>query len=175
MSLNGAKLCPTCGSIGWKEKGSRMYRCKSDHRFGNKFGAKRANVGLGTDPELTRRFGHFDSRLELDYFREVLGWLEKAGEITELRHHTIIHLIPGFNFETDWDYKTKDGVYRIADTKGVADARFKCIVAMWPFFGHGPLDIVKRSGTKWLIRTVPVGKWGIKPGITAPWEFTKVA
>jgi hypothetical protein len=79
-------------------------------------------------------------------------------------------------FKTDWDYLDKNAVRRYVDTKGgMLGPRFQAIVAMWPIFGWGPLDIATRKGSRWSIRTVLVGKWDVRQTETGAWEFTKVA
>lgn len=86
----------------------------------------------------------YDSGAERARAKE-LDSLQKLGKIKDLREQTVVHLVPGVNFKTDFDY-LEAGRRVYEDVKGPVSERFKIICHLWKEFGPAPLRILKRAG-----------------------------
>jgi hypothetical protein len=70
---------------------------------------------------------------------------QKAGEIKDLREQTVVRLVAGVNYKSDFDY-LEAGRRVYEDVKGPMSERFAIICHLWKQFGPGPLRILKRKG-----------------------------
>jgi hypothetical protein len=86
----------------------------------------------------------YDSGAERARAKE-LDALQKAGIIKDLREQTVVHLVPGINYKTDFDY-IESGRLVFDEVKGPVSERFRMICHLWKQFGPGPLRILKRKG-----------------------------
>jgi hypothetical protein len=86
----------------------------------------------------------YDSGAERARAKELDG-LQKTGIIKELHEQTVIELIPGINYKTDFDY-IEAGRLVFDEVKGPVSERFRMICHLWKKFGPGPLRILKRKG-----------------------------
>lgn len=101
---------------------------------------------LGPIPKKRNLRRLYDSGAERARARELDG-LQKAGKIKDLREQTAVHLAPGVNYKTDFDY-VEAGRRVYEDVKGPESERFGILCALWKQFGPGPLRILKRQNSR---------------------------
>lgn len=93
----------------------------------------------------TRNLGRvYDSGAERARAKELDG-LQNSGKIKDLHEQTVVHLVPGINYKTDFDY-IENGRLVFDEVKGPVSERFRMICHLWKQFGPGPLRILKRKG-----------------------------
>ena len=86
----------------------------------------------------------YDSGAERARAKE-LDCLQNLGKINDLREQTVVELVPGINYKTDFDYlEARRRVYE--EVKGPVSERFRMICHLWRQFGPGPLRILRRRG-----------------------------
>jgi hypothetical protein len=86
----------------------------------------------------------YDSGAERARAKELDG-LQNAGKIKDLHEQTVVQLVPGINYKTDFDY-IEAGRLVFDEVKGPVSERFRMICHLWKQFGPGPLRILKRKG-----------------------------
>ncbi len=86
----------------------------------------------------------YDSGAERARAKE-LDCLQNTGKIKDLREQTVVHLVPGINYKTDFDY-IENGRRVFDEVKGPVSERFRMICHLWKQFGPGPMRILKRKG-----------------------------
>ncbi len=122
----------------------------------SKYGNVKVGVGLK----------EYDSKLEADRAM-LLGWREKAGEISDLKEQVHFFLTKAkIEYIADFQY-VENGRVIVEDTKGVATAVFSIKARLWRHYGPGyPLHVIEgvysgRTRTGWKTRkiiTSPGGK-----------------
>jgi hypothetical protein len=89
----------------------------------------------------------YDSKMELDYYKEVLVPALVTKKIHALHRQTVVDLVPTkgakISMIPDYDYM-EDGVRVYVDVKGMETPVFKLKAKLWKTFGPGPLMIIKK-------------------------------
>lgn len=98
-----------------------------------------------------------DSGAENDRIRDLTS-MQNARKIKDLREKTVVELVPGISYCTDFDYLLK-GRRVYENVTGITSERFRMIMKLWRLFGPGPLFLVKRKD-----RTRPFQVTRIIPG-----------
>lgn len=106
-------------------------------KHGKKFGNKKVEV-----------YGYsFDSKLEASV-HQILLLMEKAGEISNLRHHpgTVFLSAARIRYQPDFTFmRVASGVQEWAEAKGFPGPRWPTQKKMWKHYGPGPLHIYMGS------------------------------
>lgn len=91
----------------------------------------------------------FPSKLEASVYSQLL-LREVAKEITDIRRqHKVLLTKAEIAWKIDFsftDIASGNTVY--CEAKGIEDERFKIFKKLWPFYGHGSLEIWKGSYQK---------------------------
>ena len=98
-----------------------------------------------------------DSGAENDRVRDLTS-MQNARKIKDLHEKTVVELVPGISYCTDFDYLLK-GRRVYENVTGITSERFRMIMKLWRLFGPGPLLLVKRKD-----RTRPFQVTRIIPG-----------
>ena len=116
----------------------------------NKFGAKKTKKsfdGIG-----------WDSELEKNYYYYILKPRETAEEITDIKVHNSIELVPGINWKVDFSY-IENGELIYDEVKGFETADYRLKKKLWTLFGPAKLNIIKGSGLRFhTVQTVKKGR-----------------
>lgn len=115
------------------------YLAMKTKRRKNKFNAV-ASGGAGE-----REFPgmRFDSKLEKSLYRE-LKLRESAGELSDIRDHERIEILPNFMWRVDFNaINTETGIREYFEAKGVESHGYSLQLKAWQSLGPGPLHIYK--------------------------------
>jgi len=91
----------------------------------------------------------FPSKLEAAVY-QLLLLREKANEITDIRRqHKVLLTKAEIPWKIDFSFTDiASGKTVYCEAKGVTDERFKLFQKLWPFYGHGPLEVWRGSYLK---------------------------
>lgn len=95
----------------------------------------------------------YDSKMELDYYKEILIPLLFTKKIHELHRQIVVRLIKtkGAMISMIPDYAfMENGVRIYIDVKGMETPVFKLKARLWKTFGPGPLRIIKKVKGKFV-------------------------
>lgn len=125
----------------------------------NKYGAKKGvtSGGIKCDSLAETSLG---SDLELRV---------KAGELSDLRAHEAIEIMPGFFWKVDFNaVNNATGLREYFEFKGVEGHGFRLQVHAWKCLGPGPLHIFKGSAANYcLVKTIIPDLQSFKGWLTA--------
>lgn len=113
--------------------------------------------------EKVEKYGfRFDSKLEGALYEE-LKLMEKAGEISELRHHpgTIFLTRARIQYRPDFRFvRCTTGEVEYAEAKGFANDKWPLKKALWRFYGPAKLSIYIGSHKRLVLDEVIIPKGG---------------